>query len=631
MTELGGYAGRDLWVDLSTGEMADRDPGDDARKQYLGGYGLGARILFTNQAAGVDALGPDNTLGITTGPFTASVAPGGSRWAAVGKSPLTGGWGDANAGGSVGPVLKQAGYDNVYFTGISPRPVYLSITEGRAELHDASDLWGKDTYFVDDWLKQRYGKEAESLCIGPASEKLSLISGIVTQKGRLAARSGLGAVMGSKRLKAIVVRGSSKVKISDPDRADKFRLKWLRDINAGVGSSDFLKLTGTPGFTPIAVKIGDSPTRNWGASVLAFPDTEPLEFNELLAYRLNRETCWHCPVACWGTSKLDYGHRHLESHQPEYETAAVFGSMLLNNNYPSIIAANDICNRSGLDTISTGGAVAFAIECFEHGLITEKDTGGLSLAWGDHEAIVAMVEKIARREDIGDLLADGVKRAAEALGPDSLPFAIHVGGQELPMHDPRFEPAMAVIYALNATPGRHTQADQFGLPLGYPTDKPDFGEDREQQAGRGVYVRDCTLLNHVVQASGLCIQTSESTDLDTILGLLSAVTGHTYTLETALRAGEAIANLRQAFTVREGINLVQNQMPARALGQPPLEGGPTAGVSVDLEGMGREFLAAMDWTLDGAVPTEEKLRSLDLDEVAQVLWGHGTIKSDSPG
>jgi aldehyde:ferredoxin oxidoreductase len=621
MTKLKGYAGRDLWVNLSTGEMVDRDPGDDLRRRFLGGYGLGVRMIFDNQPANIDPLGPDSIFGITTGPFTGSPAPGGNRWAAVAKSPLTGGWGDANGSGFVGPVLKQAGYDNVYFTGISAEPVYLAIIDGQAELHPAHELWGKDSYFVDDWVKQKYGKKAESLCIGPASEKLSLISGIVTHKGRLAARSGLGAVMGSKKLKAVVVRGDASIDVADPEHVKEVRRKWLADIKADVGTAGFLKATGTPGFTSMSVEIGDSPTRNWGASVMAFPDYEPLTFENLSKYRQKRHTCWHCPVACWSTSELDYGDQHLIVHEPEYESSAAFGSMVLNNHYPSLVAVNDICNRAGLDTISTGGVVAFAFECFEHGLITEEDTGGLSLTWGNHEAIVALTEKIARREGIGDLLADGVKRAAETLGPEAEPFAIHVGGQELPMHDPRFEPALAVIYALNATPGRHTQAGQFGLPMGFDTDKPDFGEDPEQQVGRGAYVRDCTLMNHVVQASGLCVQTGESTELNNMLGLLSAVTGHDYTLETVMQVGETIANLRQAFTVREGVNLVQNKVPARVLGQPPLKDGPTAGISVDLEGMGREFLTAMDWTLDGAAPTEQKLRSLGLDDAAQALWG----------
>jgi aldehyde:ferredoxin oxidoreductase len=620
MTRLKGYVGRDLWVNLSTGEMTERDPGDELRRRFLGGYGLGARMIFDNQPAGIDPLGPESIFGITTGPFTGSPAPGGNRWAAVAKSPLTGGWGDANGSGYVGPALKQAGYDNVYFTGISPEPVYLAIIDGRAELLPADELWGQDSYFVDDWVKAKYGKKAESLCIGPASEKLSLISGIVTHKGRMAARSGLGAVMGSKKLKALVVRGTTQIDVADPDYVKEVRRKWLADIKAGLGVADFLKTMGTPGFASMSVEMGDSPTRNWGASVKAFSDYERIDFEHLRQHREKRHTCWHCPVACWSTSELDYGGEHLVVHEPEYETMAAFGSMSLNSNFASMVAVNDICNRSGLDTISTGGAVAFAIECFEHGLITEADTGGLTLSWGDHESIVALTGKIARREDIGDLLADGVMRAAQALGPEAEPFAIHIGGQELPMHDPRFEPALAVIYALNATPGRHTQAGQFGLPMGFPSDKPEFGETPEKQEGRGAYVRECTLMNHVIQASGLCLQTGDSTQVDNFMALLSAITGHDYTLDELLLVGETIANMRQAFTVREGVNLVKNPVPARVLGLPPLKEGPTAGISVDLEGMGREFLEAMDWTLDGAVPTAEKLRSLGLDAVARALW-----------
>lgn len=619
---LGGYTGKDLWVDLSSGKMTEEDPGDDLRRDFIGGYGIAARLLFARQPAGVDPLGPENVLGITTGPLTGSPAPGGTRWTAVGRSPLTHGWGDANGSGFVGAALRQAGYDNIYFTGIAPEPVYLLAVDGQdPELRSARELWGRDTYYVDDWAKEAFGSEAEVVCIGPASEMLSLISGVVHAKGRVAARSGLGAVMGSKKLKAVVVKGDQKLRLAHPSRTAELKKKWVRDINAGVGDAEFFRTTGTPGYTPEGIEVGDSPTRNWGASVLAFPDIAPLAFDELLKYRVKRRACWRCPVGCWGTSRVEYGGRVVEGHQPEYETASAFGSMTLNNSYPSLIAVNEICNRSGLDTISAGAAVAFAIECFQEGLITEKDTGGIRLDWGDHEAIVAMTAKVARREDFGDVLADGVRSAAETLGPEAEPFAIHVCGQELPMHDPRFEPALGVIYALDATPGRHTQGNQYYLPLGYESDKPEYGEEPQKQVGRGKYIRECSLFQHVINAMGLCMVTSSSTDVSMLPEIMTAITGHTYTTETLLECGERIGNIRQAFTVREGLNLASEPLPDRAYGRPPLPDGPTAGISVDMEQMSREFLEAMDWTLDGAAPTAEKLESLGMADVSRELWG----------
>lgn len=477
---LGGYMGRFSWANLTDGTMREEIPDEALLRDFVGGYGVGARLLYDRTQPGTDPLGPGNVLGFITGPLTGTPTPTGTRWTVVGKSPLTGTWGDASASGFFGVALKQAGYDAVFFTGIAERPVYLYLDDGRAELRDASRLWGLDCYEVEDWVKAKLGDDVQAACIGPAGEKLSLIAAVIHYKGRAAARSGLGAVMGAKRLKMIAARGTWEVPLAHPEAVQALRRKYIKEISSGVGSADFYRETGTPGYTPTGILNGDSPTRNWGISVLAFPDVEPLEFDRLLQHRVRRESCWQCPIACWGTTRVEYGGQTIEAHQPEYESASAFGSMTLNNDYPSLIKANELCNRYGLDTISGGACVAFAIECYEHGLIVPDDTGGIELAWGDHEAMNAMLEKLARREDFGDVLADGVKRAAERLGPVAEPFAMHIGGQELPMHDPRFEPGLGVIYKVDATPGRHTQACQYLVPPGFPTERPAFGEDRQK-------------------------------------------------------------------------------------------------------------------------------------------------------
>ena len=616
----GGYMGRFLWVNLDDGSMREEIPDEALLRGFVGGYGVGARLLYDRMRPAVDPLGPDNVLGFVTGPLTGTPAPTATRWTVVGKSPLTGTWGDANAGGFFGVALKRAGYDAVFFTGIAERPVYLHLDDGQAELRDASGLWGMDCYDVEDWVKAELGGDFEAACIGPAGEKLVLIAAVIHYKGRAAARSGLGAVMGAKRLKMIAARGSMEVPLANPDVARALRRKYTREITSGVGSADFYRQTGTPGYTPIGAHNGDSPTRNWGASVLAFPDIEPLEFENLLKHRVKRESCWQCPIACWGTSRVEYGGQTIEAHQPEYETASAFGAMTLNNDYPSLIKANDTCNRYGLDTMSAGACVAFAIECYEHNLIGPDDTGGIELAWGDHEAMNAMLEKMARREDFGHVLADGVKRAAERLGPAAEPFAIHTGGQELPMHDPRYEPAMGVIYKIDATPGRHTQACQYLVAPGFPSDRPGFGEDPEKQAGRGRWVKEASCLCHTMNASGVCFFGYLSTHAPFLPEFMSAVTGWPFTLDDMLLVGERIANLRQAFNVREGINPVAQPIPGRAYGIPPLPDGPTAGITVQIEQMLREHLEEMGWTQDAAVPRREVLEGLGLGEIAQDLW-----------
>ncbi len=616
----GGYMDRFLWVNLSDGTMQEEVPDEALWRDFVGGYGVGARLLYTRMRPGVEPLGPDNVLGFITGPLTGTPAPTGTRWAVVGKSPLTGTWGDANASGFFGVALKRAGYDAVFFTGIAARPVYLYLEDGRAELRDASHLWGQDCYQMEDWVKAELGKDVEAAGIGPAGEKLARIAAVIHYKGRAAARSGLGAVMGSKRLKMIAARGTRTVPLADPGATKDLRQKYVKEITSGVGFANFYRETGTPGYTPLGVLNGDSPTRNWGASVASFPGAEALEFGELLKHRLSRESCWQCPIACWGTSRVEYGGQMIEAHQPEYETASAFGSMTLNNHYPSLIRANDLCNRYGLDTISAGACVAFAMECYEHGLIGPSDTGGIELRWGDHQAMNAFLEKLARREDFGDLLADGVMRAAERLGPAAEPFAIHIGGQELPMHDPRFEPALGVIYQIDATPGRHTQACQYLVAPGFPSKRPNFGVNREEQKGRGRWIKEASCLCHTMNAAGVCLFGYLSTHVTFVPEFLSAVSGRPFTVDDMLQVGERIANVRQAFNVREGINAVTWPIPKRAYGIPPLPDGPTAGITVQIEEMLKEHLDEMGWTQDRALPRREVLERLGLEDIADDLW-----------
>ena len=616
----GGYMGKILWVDLNDGSMHDEALDEKLLRDFVGGYGVGARLLYSHMKPGSDPLGPANILGFTTGPITGSPAPTGTRWTVVCRSPLTGGWGDANGSGYFGVTLKRAGYDCIFFTGISPRPVYLHINDGKAELRPADHLWGRDCYEVEDWVKSELGHDVEAACIGPAGEKLALISGIIHYKGRAAARSGVGAVMGSKRLKMISVRGSRPVPLADPAAVKEVRTRYIKEITGGVGFADFYRDTGTPGYTPTGATNGDSPTRNWALSTDHFPDASALSFDELLKMRVKRHSCWHCPISCWGSSRTEYHGIISEAHQPEYETASAFGTMTLNNNYPSLVRANEICNRYGLDTISAGSCIAFAIECFENGLIGLKDTGGIKLAWGDHVAMNAMLEKLAKREDFGDVLADGVMRAAQKLGPAAEPFAIHCGGQELPMHDPRFEPGLGVIYKLDATPGRHTQACQYTVPPGFPTQRPDYGENRAQQKGRGHWVKEASCLNHTMNASGVCLFGYCSTNVTFVPDFIAAITGRPFTVNDMLTVGERIANMRQAFNVREGINPVTQPIPLRAYGKPPLPDGPTAGIEVQIDELMREALEDFGWTLDAAKPRREVLERLGLEDVAKDLY-----------
>ncbi len=596
----GGYLGKLLFVNLATGQIKEEIPDESLYRDFIGGYGVGARILYSRQRGGADPLGSENTLGVMTGPLTGTPTPLGCRYAVVGKSPLTGGWGDANCGAEFGPHLKFAGYDGVFFTGISPKPVCMVIDNGKAELRDAQHLWGKNTFETEDILKEEVGSDARVIAIGPAGEKLSLISAIITHKGSAAGRSGLGAVMGSKKLKAVAVRGDGKVPIAHADEIDRLRKEYLAIINKSPARSG-LHNFGTCSHTDNSAHSGDTPVKNWGGvGVVELPDVSGLRKELLNANVVSRGGCWHCPVACHGRLKDGVGEYKYPAgtKRPEYETAAAFGAMCLCTNAEAIAMANHICNSYGVDTISAGTTIAFAMECYEHGIITKKDTDGIDLKWGDHRAMIAMTEKLARREGFGHVLADGVKKAAERIGKGAEEFAVHIGGQELGLHDPRFDfPGFAGMptaarYKMDATPGRHTAG--FG-PSNYGW--------------------------LVINAAGLCLHINTMVNgAQYATEFLTAVTGWQRPLEEILKCGARIEVMRHIFNLREGENPVKRQVHGRIIGQPPQIEGPLAGVTADLDAQVYWNLGAMDWDRVTTKPSRKKLLELGLNDVAEELW-----------
>ena len=563
-----GYMGKMLMVDLSKNELKDEVLEEKLGRQFIGGYGIGARILFSRQKAGVDPLGLGNIFGIVTGPFTGTPALSGTRHTVVGKSPLTGGWGDANSGGYFGSHLKFAGYDAVFFAGISEKPVYLFINNGKAELRDAAYLWGKDTRQTEDILKSELGKDVEVACIGQSGENLSLISAVMN-RSRTAARSGLGAVMGSKKLKAVAVKGNMKVPVADETRVKELRKKYLGELG---GHIEWLKPIGTPFLTVIDAKDGESPVKNWGGvGVIDFPHAEPIGADSVIERRSKRFACYLCPIGCGGYMKAGTGEYKYKagSRRPEYETIAMFGINCLNNNLESIIKANDICDRYGLDTISAGATIALAIECFENGLITKADTDGIEMTWGNHKAIVAMTGKMAKREGFGAVLADGVKVAAEKIGKGADKYAMHIQGQELPAHDPKHTFHFATNYRLDPTPGRHFTGSELSMAPAHPQGLlPRF--DHRSFAGRGEAHKIGSNFNHVVVCTGMCLFVYWAfPSVEPIAEFMRAVTGWDVTNDELLKTGERISNLRQAFNVREGLNPLKFKVPDRVLGRPP--------------------------------------------------------------
>ncbi len=610
--------GKILNVDLSSGTVESEALPEEMYRRYLGGYGLGARLLFDRIPHGADALGPDNVLGLMPGVLTGTPLFG-IRYQAVGKSPKTGGWGDANAGGDFGPFLKHAGWDGALFKGASQEPVYLLIEDDRAEIRDASDLWGLDAITTEEKLKERHGKKASVACVGPAGENLSYMAGICNERGRLAGRSGLGAVMGSKKLKAVVAVASRKI-LAGNDKDIRALVRTSIDEFGPLAT--FFRTFGTTGITSVSAMSGDSPVKNWGGvGTVDFPQSGELASPKFDAKMKKAYGCWHCPLACGAESLESDNPKYpypAKTHRAEYETAAVFGTMALNANIDCLQYANHLCNAYGLDTISAGATVCFAIECYENGLISNEDTGGLELTWGNDEAIIEMLHRIGRREGVGDLFGDGIRRAAERLGPEAEPFAMDVGGEELPMHDAKLEPEYFATYKLDPTPARHT--------LYHPAGRGDWNvppalKDRADAAGRGEHHKAAAEFMHVVNSIGTCMFISASGPNERIPEWINAVTGWDTTHAELRKTGERIANLRMAFQVREGDNPAQRRVPARLMGSPPQEVGPHKGFTLDGDTMQREFLAACDWDQQTCMPSRAKLEELGLEDVAQALYG----------
>lgn len=613
---IGGYMRKVLFVDLSKGELKDEALDEKFCRDFIGGYGFGARIIYSRQKAGVDPLGPENIFGILPGPLTGTPALSSTRYTVVGKSPLTGTWGDANSGGYFGPNLKYAGYDGVFFTGASEKPVYLFINNGKAELRDATHLWGKDTFETEDILKSELGKKVEIVCIGQSGEHLSLIAAVMNNKGRAAGRSGIGAIMGSKKLKAIAVTGNMKIPLADEKRAKELSRKYLGELEGPL--VNIFRNFGTPAVTAECAHSGDSPVKNWGGiGIVDFPDAELIGLDPVMERQSKKFACFRCPFGCGGLMRAGKEFEYeAGAHKPEYETLCMFGSNCLNTNLESIIKVNDICNRYGLDTISAGATIAFAIECYENGLITKEDTNGIEMTWGNHKSIVAMTEKLAKREGFGAVLADGVKVAAEKIGKGSEKYAMHIQGQEFPAHDPKLGYHFATTYRLDPTPGRHTQGQEGEIPPGLPM--PDF--DPKSFSGRGKAHKIASNFNHIVNSAGMCQFMYLCLPANAVTEFINAVTGWDVTMDELLKTGERISNLRQSFNIREGLNPLQFKMPDRVLGRPPQKEGPVAGVTVDEDTMVKELLTTMDWDITTAKPSKKKLQELGLEDVAKDLW-----------
>lgn len=617
--------GKILRVNLADGVVAEEELRPDWARSFVGGSGLATRYLYEEVPRGVDPLGPENLLIFMTGPLTGTASASASRYSVVGKSPLTGIWGHANSGGSFGPALKRSGYDGIIFEGISPHPVTLVIVDGQAELVPADNLWGKSVFETEDLLQDSSARHMTTASIGPAGENLVRYAAIMNNKHRAAGRCGLGAVMGSKRLKAIACSGHESIQLADRHgfrETARTQLDLLNESVLKVGFDAF----GTNMVSDMVNIRGGYPTHNWQEGV--FDQIEEVNAQALTDRVLVKGVnCFSCPVTCGRGTEIRRGKWAGESGEgPEYETCNVFGALCGVADMEAITKANYDCNAYGLDTISTGSSIAFALECFEKGILTPADTGGQALRFGDADLVVDLVGKIARREGIGDLLAEGTKAMAERLGRGSAHFAMNVKGLELPAYDPRAAKICGLGYVTANRGGDHITAYIEGptfvdVPFLLVEDStirdPLVADPAEAQV-----VVDLENALTTLDCLGGCKFMGILLTAEDLIGLISHATGWEFTVDDFRTSGERAYNLMRATCVREGMTREQDTLPGRLM-EDPLPSGPAEGMVIDretLERMKDAYYASRGWDQRTGIPTPAKLRELGLDDLIADLW-----------
>ena len=617
-----GWTGTILEVDLTNGSVGKIElPGELAHK-YLGQAGINARMLYDRVSADTDPFSPEAPLVFGVGPLGGTLAPCSGRLSVTFKSPLTGIFGDSNCGGHWASELKMAGYDHIVITGKAKHPVYLWIDNDKVQVRDARPMWGKDTWETDELVRQDVSERtAQVACIGPAGENLVRFAAIICNRARAAARCGPGAVMGSKNLKAVAVRGDRGIHV-----ADKSAFREAVDEAVAAILSDPLyesaKTYGTLAITPLAQALGFLPTRNFQESTFDGADKLSGEiFMQRFATR--HKGCYNCPVACSRLYKVSEGAYATRGEGPEYETVSALGAKCGNDNFESILHANTLCNRLGMDTISTGNVLAWAMECHEKGVLDRAGLDGVDLRFGNERAMVEMIGRIAARQGMGDILAEGAFRAAQKLGGSD--WVVHSKGMDYPAVDTRGTKGMALSFAVSPRGGDHLK----GLSL-YEVAPEIYAHDIKKETGIAVtpqywleYETKARLMSWhenwhcVVDSLGLC--KLEGIAIKPLLPrhfqrMLSAATGWNVSVIELERIGERIWNLERLFNVREGMGR-QDDLPPRRLLEEPIATGPARGERLDkksYERMLTEYYRLRGWDPETGIPTRGKREELEL-------------------
>ncbi|MFC2009387.1 aldehyde ferredoxin oxidoreductase family protein [Chloroflexota bacterium] len=615
---MSGLWGKILRVNLTDSEITEEDIPEEWAIKFYGGRGLAVRYLIEEVPKGADPLGPDNKLIMMTGPLTGTPSPSAGRYTAVSKSPLTGIFGMANAGGYWAASFKGNGFDGIILEGASPNPVYLFIDEGDYELKDAEHLWGKNVSETTEILHEEEGEDFEVACIGTAGENLVKYAAIMNNETRAAGRCGMGAVMGSKLLKAIVVRGTKTTPIGNVDAFRESEAKHYELLN-----DSFMKIAmetyGTAMMLDMMNIRGFLPHKNWQLSYMENVDkvSGQLVAEELLT---DRKACFACPIKCGRVIEIKEGkYAGTKGEGMEYETLCAFGSMADLEDINAIAMANNLCNDYGLDTISCGSTIAFAMECYEKGILTKEDTGGLELTFGNIDAALELIPKIAKREGIGDLLAEGTRIVARKLGHGSEAFAIQVKGLELPGYEARGAKLMGMAYAVASRGGCHTMSC---AQLPTMADMPFLVvEDSQILDPYVITPHDVGVLMSMENAcavfdcSGACKFMGCASSYEEWLLAISNVTGREFTFEDYKTLGERIYNMERVYNAMEGITRVDDTLPKRLL-EEPIPEGPAKGhkAELDLD----TYYELRGWDKNG-IPTLEKLKELGLEDLIKYL------------
>ena len=612
-----GMMGKLLKIDLNDGTIRTQETREEDFRKYLGASGVAGKMLLEEYDEKVEPLAEEAPMIFMAGLLTGTMVPASAKSSVVAKSPLTGIWNEATVGGHWGTQMKNCGLDGFVLTGKASKPVYLWIHEEGVEIRSAEHLLGKDIFETSEAIKDETNSKAQVAAIGPSGEAGSFLAGIMMggHETRAAGRGGLGAVLGSKNVKAIAVdKGKQKPQIKDPESL-KAHLKEFRPVlqENAKGLHDY----GTAGGVQGVEANGDLPIRNWTLGSYEEGAAKTCgQYMEERGITVSHHTCFGCPIRCGKDARVDIGpFKGSVGHGPEYETCAAFGANILNDDIEYLVAVNDMCNRYGIDTIETGNTVAMAMECFEQGVVTADDLDGIQLTWGNGPAMLEFVEKIAHlKGNAGKLFGHGVKAAADQLGGLAVEFAVHVKGMSVAYHDPRAFTSMAANYATANRGGCHLEALTYFSESGaYPPsiigfDKPVEKHSDENKAALAIAMQD---LMNSFNALGLCkFLIRGRTSPEDILHWINAVTGWDMTREELIRAGERLHNMKRVYNNKLGISRKDDQLPPR-LAYHDRKTGASAGILPNMAKILTEYYDIRGWSDEG-IPSEDKLKTLEL-------------------